>query len=152
MDNAKLIEWITKLAPNSVFDEKGEFLNVNVPKENFREVMQALRNSPETAMDFLFCLTCVDWTTNLTMVYHLTSTTLKHTLVLKVALDNRENPEIETVCDIWKTAEFHEREVFDLFGVKFINHPDLRRIFLDDDWVGFPLRKDYVDEINIVSL
>ena len=70
--------------------------------------------------------------------------------VLKVKTADRENPTLDTVCDIWKTAEFHEREVFDFFGIKFNNHPNLKRLFLTEDWDGFPLRKDYVDEINMV--
>jgi NADH:ubiquinone oxidoreductase subunit C len=72
-------------------------------------------------------------------------------MVVKVKLDSK-SPEIETVSHIWRTAEFHEREVYDLFGVVFINHPDLRRLFLTDDWVGFPLRKDYEDPINMIKL
>ena len=56
----------------------------------------------------------------------------------------------DTVCNIWKTAEFHEREVFDFFGIKFSNHPNLKRLFLTEEWEGFPLRKDYVDDINMV--
>ena len=111
-----------------------------------------LRTSEDTQFDFLFCLTTVDWLEYMTVVYHLRSTTLNHQIVLKVKIENREKPEIDTVSDIWRTAEFHEREVFDLFGIVFRNHPDLRRIFLDDDWVGYPLRKDYVDEVNIVEL
>jgi NADH-quinone oxidoreductase subunit C len=70
--------------------------------------------------------------------------------VLKVRTADRENAEVDSVNDIWATAEFHEREVFDLLGVRFNNHPDLRRLFLDDEW-GFPLRKDYRDEINIIE-
>ena len=85
------------------------------------------------------------------MVYHLTSTIHRHQLVIKSKLD-RNNPEIETICDIWRTAELLEREVFDLFGVKFINHPDLRRLLLTDDWVGYPLRKDYDDPVNMIKL
>jgi len=84
-------------------------------------------------------------------VYHFTSTTYRHTIVVKSKLD-RNNPEIETVSDIWRTAEFHEREAYDLFGVKFINHPDLRRLFMTDDWVGWPLRKDYEDAVNMIKL
>ena len=86
------------------------------------------------------------------MVYHLKSSELGHMLVLKVKLEDKENPELETLCHLYRTAELHEREVYDLFGVKFLNHPDLRRLLLEDDWIGHPLRKDYVDEINIVSL
>jgi NADH:ubiquinone oxidoreductase subunit C len=85
------------------------------------------------------------------MVYYLLSRNFKHELQLKVKLPDRDNAVIETVSDIWKTAEFHEREVYDLFGVKFENHPDLRRLFLDENWPGYPLRKDYTDE-NMIEL
>lgn len=70
---------------------------------------------------------------------------------MKAKLENRENPEIESLSGIWKTADFHEREVFDLFGINFLHHPDLRRIFMDDNWKGFPLRKDYMDE-NMIEI
>ncbi len=71
---------------------------------------------------------------NLQVVYHLESTTNKHQLELKVQTDDRESPTFDTVCDIWKTAEFHEREIYDLLGITFNNHPDMRRLFLDEDW------------------
>lgn len=85
------------------------------------------------------------------MVYHITSTQHRHTIVVKSKLDHK-HPEIESVAHIWRTADFHEREVFDLFGITFLNHPDLRRILLTDDWVGYPLRKDYDDPVNIIKL
>jgi NADH:ubiquinone oxidoreductase subunit C len=85
------------------------------------------------------------------MVYHLTSTTHRHTVVIKAKLD-RTTPQIETVSDIWRTAEFHEREVFELFGVQFSNHPDLRKLILTDDFEGFPLRKDFEDPVNMIKL
>jgi NADH:ubiquinone oxidoreductase subunit C len=85
------------------------------------------------------------------MVYHLRSTTTLDNIVVKVKLD-RSNPAITTVSDIWRTAEFLEREVYDLFGVQFLEHPDLRRLLLTDDWVGYPLRKDYEDPINMIKL
>jgi NADH:ubiquinone oxidoreductase subunit C len=72
-------------------------------------------------------------------------------IVVKVKLD-REKPEVSTVCDIWRGAEMFEREVYDLFGVIFLEHPDLRRLLLTDDWVGYPLRKDYEDPINMIKL
>ena len=65
---------------------------------------------------------------------------------------NRDDPQISTVSDIWRTAEFHEREAYDLFGVQFIDHPDLRRLFLTDDYEGFPLRKDFEDPVNMIKL
>jgi NADH:ubiquinone oxidoreductase subunit C len=69
-------------------------------------------------------------------------------LVVKTKLESRE-PVVDSVSDIWKTAEFHEREIFDLFGIRFLNHPDLRRLFLEDDY-GFPLRKDFSDESRMI--
>jgi NADH:ubiquinone oxidoreductase subunit C len=71
--------------------------------------------------------------------------------VVKAKIEDRNQPIIETVYSFWKSAEYHEREIFDLMGITFTNHPDLRKIFLDADWVGFPLRKDYIDEVNIVE-
>ena len=86
------------------------------------------------------------------MVYHLESIAYRHQLVVKVQLD-RSNPEIETVSHIWRTAEFHEREVYELFGVTFLNHPDLRLLILPDGWEGKnPLRKDFEDSINMIKL
>lgn len=152
MNNEQLKTRISELTENAEFIEEGtEFLNVIVPPENLHIVAESLNKSEDTKFDFLFCLSGVDWITHLMVVYHLTSSVYNHVLVLKVKLPDRENPEVETVSDIWKTAEFHEREVYDLFGIKFKNHPDLRRILLDEDWKGYPLRKDYVDEVNIVE-
>ncbi len=85
------------------------------------------------------------------MVMHLTSTTQRHSVVVKTKLE-RDNPLIDTVSNIWKTAEFHEREVYDLFGVQFQGHPDMRRLFMTDDWKGWPLRKDYEDAVNMIRL
>jgi len=153
MDNEKLKEKILPEFDSIEFVEQGsQFLNVIVTPQQLKSLSLFLRNNPELKFDFLFCLTGVDWITHLMVVYHLTSTEFNHDIVLKVKLEDRGNPEIETVSDIWKTAEFHEREIFDLFGIKFINHPDLRRILLEDDWSGYPLRKDYRDEANIVEL
>ena len=71
-------------------------------------------------------------------------------MVMKVKTANRTEPNIDTLTTVWHTAKYHEREVYDLLGVIFNNHTDLRRLFLDDDW-GFPLRKDYVDEVRIIE-
>ena len=102
--------------------------------------------------DYLFCLTCIDWKTHLTMVYHLSSTKFRHNIVVKAKLD-RSNPEIESVCHIWRTANFHEREVYEMFGVNFLNHPDLRLLILPDGWEGKnPMRKDFEDPVNMIRL
>ena len=151
MDNDALKIQLTELLPSITFEEGGEWLNVNVEPNDWKAFAVQLRANTALYFDYLFCLTCVDWKTHLTMVYHLSSTKHRHTIVVKCKLD-RTMPVIETVCDIWRTAEFHEREVFELFGVDFKNHPDLRKLILPDDWVGYPLRKDYDDPINMIKL
>jgi NADH-quinone oxidoreductase subunit C len=79
----------------------------------------------------------------LSVYYHLESTKLKHKITLKVSTD-RNNPEVPSVIEVWKGADWHEREAYDMFGIIFLNHPDLRRILMPYDWdAGFPLRKDY---------
>ena len=133
------------------FSEEGsQFLNILVQPEQLHSLMSQLKSNPETQLDYLFCLSGVDWGEELGIVYHLESTTHRHSVVVKVNTKDRENPTFDTVSNIWETAEFHEREVFDFFGVKFNNHPNLKFLFLTEDWVGYPLRKDYVDEINMV--
>ena len=73
-----------------------------------------------------------------------------HCVVVKVKTSDRENPVLDTVSDIWRTAEFHEMEVFDFFGIRFNDHPNMKRLFLPPEWEGYPLRKDYEDEVNMV--
>ncbi len=133
------------------FTEEGsQFLNISVKPEHLHQLMSQLKTNIETNFDYLFCLSGVDWGEKLGVVYHLESTTHRHIVVVKVKTEDREIPILDTVCDIWSTAEFHEREVFDFFGIKFNNHPNLKRLFLTEDWEGYPLRKDYVDEANMV--
>ncbi|ULQ52190.1 NADH-quinone oxidoreductase subunit C [Flavihumibacter fluvii] len=143
-------EYIAQVLPTATFDESGEWLNVLIAPADWKPFAQTLRQS-EHNFNYLFCLTCIDWKTHLTMVYHLSSTGHRQTIVVKANLDPA-NPEIDTVSDIWRTAEFHEREVYDLFGVKFRGHPDLRRLILTDDFVGYPLRKDFEDPVNMIKL
>ena len=151
MNNEELKTKLTALIPSAVFEEGGEWVTVLVDAVNWKDVAKQLRSNESLDLDYLFCLTCVDWKTHFTMVYHLTSTKHRHTVVVKSKLD-KGDPEIETVSDIWRTAEFNEREVYDLFGVKFLHHPDLRRLILTDDFEGFPLRKDFEDPVNMIKL
>lgn len=104
-----------------------------------------LRDTPDYTFDLLKNLTAVDEGDRLTVVYHLYSMRKRHKLTLKVDLD-RQQPQVDSASVIWPTANWQEREVFDLFGIHFNHHPDLRRIMLPEDWVGYPLRKDYVHE------
>ena len=151
MTNEELKTRISELLPAAVWEEGGEWLNISVDSKDWLSIVKILRENAELNFDYLFCLTCVDWKTHLSMVYHFSSTQFRHVLVVKSKLD-RNNPEIESISHIWRTAELNEREVFDLFGVKFLNHPDLRRLLMTDDWVGFPLRKDYEDPVNMIKL
>lgn len=133
---------------------KGDFLP---------DVCRFLRDDAELQFNMLHLITCVDhfqpdeklaakaaWQPHLEVLYHLSSLALRHRIVLKVLLPRWQDdvpgrlPELPSVCDIWRTAEWHEREVYDLCGVGFPGNPDLRRILCPDDWVGHPLRKDYV--------
>ena len=151
MTTESLKENILKRIPESTFEEGGQYPVVTIESLHWKEIAEFLRNDNELLFDYLFCVTCVDWKTHLSMVYHLESKVHNHILVVKTKID-RELPEIATVSMLWRTAEFHEREAYDLFGVKFLNHPDLRRLFLTDDWKGWPLRKDFEDPVNMIKL
>ncbi len=114
------------------------------------EVCLELRNNPQTFFDYLECLSGVDYGPGENMfgvTYHLCSIPYSLRVVLKVQKYNdrtgTELPSFPSVSHIWRTAEWHEREAFDLLGINFEGHPDLRRILLPDDWEGYPLRKDY---------
>ncbi|MBI3502514.1 MAG: NADH-quinone oxidoreductase subunit C [Bacteroidetes bacterium] len=147
MTNEELKTFISAHAPETVFEES-QFLNAIIPAEKLYLLAKTLRAAD---YDYLICVSGVDWKDHFMVVYHLESRKTKNVFVLKAKITDRVNPAVDTVCDIWRTAELHEREVFDLFGIKFNNHPDLRRLFMDDTW-GFPLRKDYVDDVTIVQL
>jgi len=143
---------LTELLPSATYEEGGEWLTINIEGGEWLAFAQQLRKDTSLYFDYLFCLTCIDWKTHLTMVYHLSSTQFRHNIVIKIKID-RSNPEIETVSGIWRTAEFHEREVYEMFGVNFLNHPDLRLLILPDGWEGKnPMRKDFEDPVNMIRL
>jgi len=150
MDSIQLSEFVKNLDETLIMAEGKQFPEVTVPPAKLHEISLKLRDDERTQFDFLFCLSGVDYKQDLGVVYHLRSTAYGHTIVLKVRTPDRTNPHFETVSDIWQTAEFHEREVFDLLGIRFDNHPDLRRFFLAKNF-GYPLRKDFVDDINVVT-
>ena len=115
-----------------------------VKREALVEVCRFLKSEPGLELDFLEDETAVDWPKRnvIEVVYHLLSYKHRHGFKIKVEAD-RAAPSVPTVEGVWKTANWFEREIYDLFGVDFPGHPDLRRIMLPDDWVGHPLRKDY---------
>ena len=152
MNNEDIKTRIITCCPSAVFEEGGEWLNVIIEPQFWVGLAGQLRNDESLFFDYLFCLTCIDWKTNLTMVYHLSSTKFRHNIVVKAKLAPA-SPAIETVCHIWKTADFHEREVYEMFGVNFLNHPDLRLLILPDGWEEKnPMRKDFEDAVNMIRL
>ena len=150
MDKTQLQDFVKSIKPDAEIREGKQYLEVMVPSSDLFELASKLRFTRETDFDFLVNLTGVDHGKEFGVIYHLESTSQKHFIVLKTKTIGRDNPAVDSVCSLWQTAEYLEREVYDLLGVKFNNHPDLRRLFLDSSW-GFPLRKDYVDDVNIVS-
>jgi NADH-quinone oxidoreductase subunit C len=135
---------------------------IEVAPAGLLEVCRHLRDDPNLAFNLLNCITAVDyfesdpkkaaktgWEPHVELVYHLSSIEKKHTLVVKVMLPRWKDdqpgqlPEVPSVTGIWSTADWHEREVYDLSGVRFLGHPNLRRILCPEDWIGYPLRKDY---------
>jgi len=151
MTNQQLQDLISTWFENLEFTEEAtEFLTVKVSKENLHDLAEKLKSNPDTNFDYLFCETGMDWKTALGVIYHLRSTTHGHEMVVKVETTDRDNAAIDTVCDIWRTAELNEREIHDLFGIKFNNHPNMEVLILPPNWKGYPLRKDYVDEVNMI--
>lgn len=127
---------------DSFADDKHPRIHVNA--EDWREVAEFLASDDSLKLDFIMCASGVDYVADdkLACVYDLRSMEHRHDFAVKVFTD-RAKPSIPSVTDIWPGANWHEREVFDLFGIDFPGHPDLRRILLPEDWEGHPLRKDY---------
>ena len=128
-----------------VADESCTPKAIKISSGDLLVVMDALYKSPATYFDMLSCVTGVDNgvdTGTMEVAYNLYSIPFNYHLMIKVVLP-REKPEVESVSMIWKTANWQEREIFDMYGIHFKNHPDLRRILMPADWEGHPLRKDY---------
>ncbi|WP_338764832.1 NADH-quinone oxidoreductase subunit C [Bernardetia sp. ABR2-2B] len=112
-------------------------------KENLLEIAQFLYADERLYFDNLVCITALDNQDSFEVVYQFYSYPFEHSMTLAVLLSNEENPSVDSLTSIWKSADWHEREAFDMIGINFTNHPDLRRILMPSDWEGFPLRKDY---------
>ena len=112
-----------------------------------KDVARRLKAHPEIGYETLNFVAGVDWVERLESVYHVFSWKTNTYLELHVEVPNAE-AEVDTVCDVWPAADWHEREAWDMVGITYLGHPDLRRILLKDDFVGHPLRKDYVDLVE----
>lgn len=147
MDAQALLETIRAAVPEAKPREKTNLPAVEVPVAGFEGLMRRLRTTASFSFDMLLSHTIVDWPADnkFEAVYILFSTIHGHEMMVFTRVD-RGAPIVPSVSGIWAVAEFFEREAYDMFGVQYDNHPDLRRVFLEDDWEGFPLRKDYVDE------
>jgi NADH-quinone oxidoreductase subunit C len=138
-----LLEWNASAVQAVKFDR--DEMTIYVDRPYIREACARLRDHPQFPFNFLSDITCVDWYPSeprFEVVYHLLSIAKKDRVRLKVRLDG-SSPVIESITSVWAGANFFEREVFDLFGVRFTGHPYLRRILMPEDWEGHPLRKDY---------
>ncbi len=164
MRGPAFLESLETAVPGGVVGTNLEAIDpwIEVAPTALLEVCRWLSQSAEAGFDSLQCITAVDWfepdpkkaakvswEPHLEIVYHLWSTTGRVSLVVKTKIPRWKDdqpgqpPELSSVAEIWRTADWHEREVYDLSGVIFSGHPDLRRILCPEDWEGFPLRKDY---------
>ncbi len=123
---------------------KGDEARMDIHREKSYEILIALKGM---GFDYLNCLSAVDRLASgeLEVVYNLSSLSQPTKVLMRVRVP-REDPIIRSVVSLWSTADWHEREAFDMMGIRFDGHPDLRRILTSEDWVGYPLRKDYQDE------
>ncbi len=140
---ARLLGWNASAVEGVKFDR--EEMTIYVERGSIHEACALLKGDPECPFNFLSDVTCVDWYPSeprFEVIYHLLSIPKKERVRLKVRL-NSASPVIESITSVWAGANYFEREVFDLFGIRFTGHPYLRRILMPEDWEGHPLRKDY---------
>jgi len=137
----KIAEQITKHFPDAVSEANDHALLVK--SESLFEVAQYLKSNPEFNCDFLTHITAIDYNDYFELVYQLTSIRHNHSLVLKTRCYDRDKPNVPSVVGLWRGADFQEREIYDLMGISFDGHPNLKRIFLWEGFDGHPLLKDY---------
>jgi len=148
MNNETIIKELQSKFPNLEFEEEGlQFFNIHIPQENYYDVMLALR---DMGFDSLYAMTGIDWGKELGIINHLEDTKTRTMIVARVKIADRENAEICSIEDIWKNAHLNEREIFDLFGINFKGHSVMKRLLLPDDWEGYPMRKDWMDETKMI--
>lgn len=146
MTPAQIIEKLTGQFGDTIAESypDDKHPRIHVAAENWRPIAEYLRSDEELAFDWLGCITAIDYVADneLAAAYDLRSSSHGHWFAVKVLCD-RDTPAIPSVADLWPAADWHEREAFDMMGIVFDGHQDLRRILLPEDWEGFPLRKDY---------
>jgi len=145
MESSEVFKLIKSKYPDALksTDLEGTEQSATIDVNSIADVCNYLKTESELQFTSLMCLSGVDYEDKMEVVYHLHSLLHDHKVTLKVEL-SRDNPKLPSVSGVWKAANWHEREAYDMYGIVFDDHPDLRRILLPDDWEGFPLRKDYV--------
>lgn len=164
MNTQEIVDAIRKEHPDRVLWAEFDAIDpwIEVEPESLAEICRALKDDPQLSFDTLHCISAVDycepdekkaakvdWQPHIELLYHVSSIKHRHRIVVRVRLPRWKDgiegrlPELPSVAGVWRSANWHEREVYDLSGVEFSGHPDLRRILCADDWLGHPLRKDY---------
>lgn len=152
---ANFQEKIAKLFPAATFGQDGTNIpQITIDDAQWHDLAKTLRDDADLSMDYLITIVGMDWVDSLGCIYYLTSTKTHEIISVRVSTTDREKPMLYSVADLWRVAEIFEREVYDFFGIVFIGNPDMRRLFLNIDWVGYPLRKDYDEDpkLNPVSI
>ena len=142
LSGRELAQQIAEHVPDAIVE--ADEAAVIVQSQSLFEVMRFVKETAELDFDYLVSITAVDYWDYLEVVYHLVSIGHNHSLVIKTRCDDRDNPEVPSVVGLWQGADFQEREVYDLMGIRFDGHPSLRRIFLWEGFQGYPLRRDYL--------
>ncbi len=152
MTNSELKNKLETIAEGINFtNEEGDFLALEIPKEILRDFLLKIRDDNDLNFDYMFSLTGVDFGEELGVIYHFESTEFRHMIQITVKAEGRDNPEIDSIHDLFPAAYYNETETHEFFGIKFKGHPDLKHLFLPEDWdKGFPLRKDFED-INMLK-
>jgi NADH:ubiquinone oxidoreductase subunit C len=150
MEKEQLGQVLAELLPATSINNLQDPIRVKADAASIHGLLLTLRDEKRLQFDFLYNLYGIDREDRFSLVYFLESTSLNHTVAIEIDLADHDLPVVDTVSDLYRTAEYQEREIYDLMGVTFTNHPDPRRLFLEDGW-GFPLRKDYKDDINFIE-
>lgn len=139
---------IKNIFPNLMIEtENVQFPTLTVDRNDYYELMKYIRG---LGFDYLFSMTGMDWGKELGVTNHIENTETHNMIVVKVKIEDRNHPELETLENIWKTAHLHEREIFDLFGINFKGHTVMKRLLLPEDWEGYPMRKDWMDDTKMI--
>jgi len=152
MTNTEIKNKIEALQSNLTFSQEDDnMLCIEVSKDTLKDFLTKLKDNTNLSFDYLFALTGMDFGEELGVIYHLESTKHRNLIQITVKISDRENPEIDSIHEVFPAAYYNEMEAHEFFGIKFKGHPDLKHLFLPENWEkGFPMRKDYTDENMLI--